>query len=133
MNQNEGNRNFSAICTYCRTKVITNTYLDLLEHYNKHCGRLSQSSNDNKNPLPNDIITQYDETSDDIQYFHESIVSQRELNGQKRIHANQSYNFVPGFKCKYSPSTHGLERIGECQQCSKVLKKPSSQKLTIHR
>ncbi|XP_031637721.1 uncharacterized protein LOC116350129 [Contarinia nasturtii] len=132
-NQKETERSFSAICLICHLRITTTTYLDMLNHYNTKC-RFQLQGITNNSPNPNDILTQYDGQPDDVQFFHESVVSQREIDGQRKLYAhNTAYALVPGFKCKYQPSSHGLERIGECQQCLKTWKKPASKNLIAHR
>lgn len=137
VSQNEGHiRSFLAICLTCRTQVSTSTVVDMMDHYRKYCKVIlsRQQADGNGGTNTNVITTQYDGGSEVIQYFYEDAVCRRELEGQRKFQVNNSgYTLVPGFKCKYLPTPNGLERIGECQQCMKKLKKPSSTKLKIHR
>lgn len=119
-----------SVCLICHSRIISTTYLDMLNHYNNRCRFMLQSMSDSSNL--DEIITQYD--GEDVQFFNHSAVSYRELDAQRKLYVHHKvYTSIAGFKCKYQPSCRGLERMIECQQCMKTWKKPKPKNLSIHR
>lgn len=141
VNQNQGNRGFTAICMACRTKIYGRSKYEMSLHYHKKCTTLIQQSNNDAqgtfdNTNHNDSITEFDEneTPDGIEYIREDAVSRREMDGQLKLQQIHDVSSIAqGFMFKYLAMPNGLIRIAECQQCMKQIRRPFNWKLPQHR
>lgn len=131
INQNDGKRGYTVICIACRTEVHCTSAFQMSQHYHKKCTRHTLGDMNYT-----DFTTEFDENdeSGEIEYTSEDTVSQREIDGQRKLHMNHDVgSLADGFKFKYSSTPSGLRRCAECQQCMKRLGRPFGAKLTAHR
>lgn len=124
------NAGFTSVCLKCHISFNSSVILDrTLEKHSKECLAANSQSNDN---LANDFVTY--EAPNGIEYIYEHQISRRELHGQLKINNNQNAVIsAPGYRIKFTLSTRGLERYGECQKCKKRFTKPNLTKFSIHR
>lgn len=124
---------FIVICLKCQNKIHSKTYIDRsLENHRDVCSAKNDTHDQNHDNLIEDFETNI--RSDGVECVRESLVSQREVNGQLRSHS--SHNTVvssPGYKMKYLLTSNGLERYAECEKCRKAIRKPKSYNLMSHR
>lgn len=110
-----------ATCLLCQIKIHEPKQYQIVDHY-KIC-----SKNIPFEYVPNDHIT---DESNELTYIYESSVTQRELNGQRKVNNGIS---APGFLIKLVSTSKGLERSSECQICKKSKAKPSQSYFACHR
>lgn len=111
-----------ATCLLCHIKLHEPEPNAMAWHY-KQCSK-GQRFNNIRNVVDNGGA------SNEIQYIFESAVSQRELDGQRKVNHGIS---APGFLIKLVQTPRGLERNSECQVCRKTKVKPSQAYFAVHR
>lgn len=110
-----------ATCLLCHIKLHEPDPNEMAWHH-KQCSK-GRRINNIRNVID-------DGASNEIQYIFESAVSQRELDGQRKVNRGIS---APGFLIKLVQTSKGLERNSECQVCKKTKVKPSQTYFTVHR
>lgn len=115
-----------AICLLCNTKLCEPKSGPIVQHY-KRCSTKHRLTIEARNAIINAHIA---EQSPEVQFIYETAVTQRELDGQRRVNHGIS---APGFQVSFVMSPKGLERVGECQVCRKSMKKPSQAYFAYHR
>lgn len=115
-----------ALCLLCHTKLLEPKTGPIVQHYKK-CSTQHQLTTEARNAIINANLS---EPSNEIQFIYETEVTQRELDGQRRVNHGIS---APGFLVSFIMTPKGLERIGECLVCKKSNKKPSQAYFAYHR
>lgn len=124
--ENEVNGTVQALCLLCSIKLYEPKPGPIVQHYKK-CSSKQQLTIDARNALINANI---EEPSNEVQFIYETAVTQRELDGQRRVNHGIS---APGFLVTFISTPKGLERVGVCQVCKKSVKKPSQAYFAYHR
>lgn len=126
IHENEANGVIQAVCLLCHTVLLEPKSGPIATHYKK-CSDKRKLTIEARNVIINANI---DEPSNEIQFIHETAVTQRELDGQRRVNHGIS---APGFLVSFISTSKGLERIGQCLVCRKSVKKPSQAYFSYHR
>lgn len=124
--ENAINGKVQAVCLLCNTRLLEPKSGPIVQHY-KRCSTKQQLTIDARNAI---INANLNEPSNEIEFIFETAVTQRELDGQRRVNHGIS---APGFLVSFIMTPKGLERVGECQVCRKSVKKPSQAYFAFHR